>query len=90
MGSKKLLESQDEGLSETDLEEMFNTQLIEVEASTSTGNMIFNFTKWQVSCTISLWTLVKSMEQSVILKRKIANGTAVYQTQLRELLKIGR
>ena len=36
------LESQDEDLTETDLEEMLNSQPIEEEASTSTGNVTFN------------------------------------------------
>ncbi|KAL9872898.1 uncharacterized protein ACN427_013954 isoform 1-T2 [Glossina fuscipes fuscipes] len=39
---RELLESQDEDLTETDLEEMLNSQPIEEEASTSTGNVTFN------------------------------------------------
>jgi hypothetical protein len=37
-----LLESQDEDLTETDLEKMLNSQPVEEEASTSTGNLTFN------------------------------------------------
>ncbi|KAH7644273.1 tigger transposable element-derived protein 1-like [Dermatophagoides farinae] len=39
---QELLESQDEDLTETDLEEMLNSQPIEEKASTSTGNVTFN------------------------------------------------
>uniref|UniRef100_A0A1A9ZYP8 HTH CENPB-type domain-containing protein n=1 Tax=Glossina pallidipes TaxID=7398 RepID=A0A1A9ZYP8_GLOPL len=39
---QQLLESQDEALTETDLEEMLISQPIEEEASTSTGNVTFN------------------------------------------------
>ncbi|KAL4720183.1 hypothetical protein ACJJTC_014404, partial [Scirpophaga incertulas] len=38
---QELLESQDEDLTETDLEEMLNSQPIEEEASTSTENVTF-------------------------------------------------
>ena len=39
---QELLESQDEDLTETGLEEMLNSQPIEEEGSTSTGNLTFN------------------------------------------------
>ena len=39
---QELLESQDEELTETNLKEMLNSQPIEDEASTSTGNVTFN------------------------------------------------
>ncbi|KAL9912861.1 tigger transposable element-derived protein 1-like [Glossina fuscipes fuscipes] len=39
---QELLESQDEDLTETDLEEMLNSPPIEEKASTRTGNVTFN------------------------------------------------
>ena len=74
---QELLESQDEDLTETVLEEMLNSQPIEEEASTSTGNVTFNLKNLSEGLRIAnelcnfFMKIDPSMEQSLIFKRQI-------------------
>lgn len=93
---QELLESQDEDLTETDLEEMLNSQPIEEEASTSTGNVTFNLKNLSEGLRMAnelcdfFMKIDPSMERSLIFKRQIANATAEYQSELKELLKTAK
>ncbi|GBP80084.1 Tigger transposable element-derived protein 1 [Eumeta japonica] len=90
---QELLESQDEDLTETDLEEMLNSEPIEEEATTSTGNVTFNLKNLSEGLRMAnelcdfFMNIDPSMERSLIFKRQIANATTVYQSELKELLK---
>lgn len=93
---QELLESQDEDLTETDLEEMLNSQPIEEEASTSTGKVTFNLKNLSEGLRMAnelcdfFMKIDPSMERSLIFKRQIANATAEYQSELKELLKTAK
>ncbi|KAL9928133.1 tigger transposable element-derived protein 1-like isoform 1-T3 [Glossina fuscipes fuscipes] len=93
---EKLLESQDEDLTEIDLEEMLNSEPIEEEASTSTGNVTFNLKCLRKGLRMAnelddfFMNIDWSMERSLIFKRQIANVTAAYQSELKELLKTAK
>uniref|UniRef100_A0A1B0AAH7 Uncharacterized protein n=1 Tax=Glossina pallidipes TaxID=7398 RepID=A0A1B0AAH7_GLOPL len=90
---QELLESQDEDLTETDLEEMLNSRPIDGEASTTTENVTFNLKSLSEGLRMAnelcdfFMNIDPSMERSLIFKRKIANATAAYQYELKELLK---
>ena len=90
------LESQDEDLTETDLEEMLNSQPIEEEASTSTGNVTFNLKNLREGLRMAnelcdfFMKIDPSMEQSLIFKKQIVNATVEYQSELKELLKTAK
>lgn len=90
---QELLEAQDEDLTETDLEEMLNSQPIEEEASTSAENVTFNLKNLSEGLRMAnelcdfFMKIDPSMERSLIFKRQIANATAEYQSELKELLK---
>uniref|UniRef100_A0A2A4JVK0 HTH CENPB-type domain-containing protein n=1 Tax=Heliothis virescens TaxID=7102 RepID=A0A2A4JVK0_HELVI len=94
---QELLASQDEDLTETDLEEMINSQpMEEEEALTSTGNVTFNMKNLSEGLRMAnelcdfFMKIDPSMERSLIFKRKIANATAEYQSELKELLKTAK
>ncbi|KAL9927345.1 tigger transposable element-derived protein 1-like [Glossina fuscipes fuscipes] len=93
---QELPESQDEDLTETDLEEMLNAQPIEGEASTSTGNVAFNLKSLSEGLRMAnelcdfFMNIDPSMERNLTFKRQIANATAVYQSELKELLKTAK
>ena len=93
---QELLELQDEDLTETDLEEMLNSQPIEEEASTSTGNVTFNLKNLSEGLRMAnelcdfFMKIDPSMERSLIFKRQIASATAEYQSELKELLKTAK
>lgn len=88
-----MLESQDEDLTETDLEEMLNSQPFEEEASTSIESVTFNLKNLSEGLRMAnelcdfFMKIDPSMERSLIFKRQIANATAEYQSELKELLK---
>lgn len=93
---QELLESQDEDLTEIDLEEMLNSQSIEEEASMSTENVTFNLKILSEGLRMAnelcdfFMKIDPSMERSLIFKRQIANATAEYQSELKELLKTAK
>lgn len=93
---QELLESQDEDLTETDLEEMLNSQPIEEEASTSTENVTFTLKNLSEGLRMAnelcdfFVNIDPSMERSLNFKRQIANATAEYQSELSELLKTAK
>uniref|UniRef100_A0A1A9Z8M8 DDE-1 domain-containing protein n=1 Tax=Glossina pallidipes TaxID=7398 RepID=A0A1A9Z8M8_GLOPL len=80
------LESQDEDLTETDLEEMLISQCIEEGVSTSTGNVTFNLKNLSEGLRMAnelcdfFMNIVRSLERSLIFKRQIANATAAYHS----------
>ncbi|CAH2098324.1 unnamed protein product [Euphydryas editha] len=88
---QELLESQDEDLTKTDLEEILNLQPIEEEASTSNENVTFHLKNLNEGLRMAnelcdfFIKIDPSMEQSLIFKRQIANATAEYQSELKEL-----
>ncbi|KAL9876647.1 tigger transposable element-derived protein 1-like [Glossina fuscipes fuscipes] len=90
---QELLKSQDEDLTETDFEEILNSQPIEEEASRSTGNVIFNLKSLSKGLRMAnelgyfFMNIDTSMERSLIFNRQIANATAAYQSELKKLLK---
>ena len=86
---QELLESQDEDLTETVLEEMLNSRPIEEEASTSTGNLSEGLRIANELCNFFM-KIDPSMERSLILKRQIASATAEYQSKLKELLRTAK
>ena len=75
---------------------MLDSQSIEEEASTSTGNVTFNSKNLSEGLRMAneLWDVLMkiypSMERSLIFKRQIANATAEYQSDLKELLKTAK
>ncbi|CAH0721938.1 unnamed protein product, partial [Brenthis ino] len=93
---QELLESQDEDLTETDLEEMLNLQPIEEEASTSTGNVTFNLKNLREGLRMAnelcdfFIKVDPSMERSLIFKKQIANATVKYKSELKDLLNTAK
>ena len=89
-----LPELQDGDLTESDLEEMLNSQPIEKEASTSIGNVTFIWKNLSEGLSMAnelcdfIMKIDSSMERSLIFKRQIANAAAEYQSELKELLKL--
>lgn len=81
---QELFESQDEDLTETDLEEMLNPHSIEEEPSTSTENASLNRKTW------FFMKIYISIERSLIFKSKIVNAAVVYQFELKALLKAAK
>uniref|UniRef100_A0A1A9VDB6 HTH CENPB-type domain-containing protein n=1 Tax=Glossina austeni TaxID=7395 RepID=A0A1A9VDB6_GLOAU len=87
---------QDEDLTETDLEEMLISQPIEEEASTSTGHLTFNLKSVSEGLRMAnelcdfFTNIDPPMERSLIFKTQIANATAAYQYELKELLKTAK
>lgn len=90
---QELLESQDEDLNETDLEEMLNPHSIEEEASTSIEKITLNLNNLSEGLRMAhelcdfFIKIDPSMERSLIFKRKIVNATAEYQSELKDLIK---
>lgn len=94
---QELLESQDEDLTETDLEEMLNLHPIEdEEASTSTEKTTLNVKTLREGLKMAnelcdfFINVDPSMERSLIFKRQILNATAGYQSELKQLLKAAK
>uniref|UniRef100_A0A1A9UGE9 DDE-1 domain-containing protein n=1 Tax=Glossina austeni TaxID=7395 RepID=A0A1A9UGE9_GLOAU len=93
---QELLETQYEDLTETDFEKMLNSQPIEEEASTSTGNVTFNLENLSEGLSMAnelrdfFMNIDPFLERSLIFKREIANATAAYQSKLKELLKTAK
>uniref|UniRef100_A0A1A9VG67 DDE-1 domain-containing protein n=1 Tax=Glossina austeni TaxID=7395 RepID=A0A1A9VG67_GLOAU len=93
---QELLESQDEDLTATDLEEVIISQPIEEEASTSTGNVTFKLKSLSEGLRMAnefcdfFVNIDPSMERSLGFKRQIANATAAYQYELKELSKTAK
>ena len=77
---------------------MLNPQSIEEEASTSTGNVTLNLKNLSEGlrmanelCVCGFFMKIDpSMEGSLIFKMQIANATAEYQSELKELLKTAK
>jgi hypothetical protein len=75
---------------------MLNSQPIEEEVSTSTGNVTFNLRNLSEGLRMTnefcdfFMKIDPSMERSLIFKRQIANATAEYQSELKELLKTAK
>uniref|UniRef100_A0A1B0G314 Uncharacterized protein n=1 Tax=Glossina morsitans morsitans TaxID=37546 RepID=A0A1B0G314_GLOMM len=94
--TQELLEPQDEDLTETDLEKMLNSQPIEEDASTSTGNVTFNLKRLSEGLRMAnklcdfFMNIDPSMERSLNFKRQTANATAAYRYELYELLKTAK
>lgn len=75
---------------------MLNSQPIEEEASTSTGNVTFNLKNLSEGLRMAnelcdfFMNIDPSTERSLIFKRQIASATAAYQSELKELLKTAK
>lgn len=91
---QELLESRDEDLTETDLEEMLNSQPLEEEGSTCTGNVIVNLKNFSEGLRIAneirdfFMNIDPSIDEVLFFKRQIASATAAYQPELKERLKL--
>ena len=87
---------QDKNLTETDLEEMLNSQPIEEEAWIIIRNVTFNLKNLSEGLRMAnelcdfFMKIDPSMEQSLIFKRQITSATAKYQSELKEFLKIAK
>ncbi|XP_026470953.1 tigger transposable element-derived protein 1-like [Ctenocephalides felis] len=90
---QELLETQDEALTETDLEKMLNVQLIEEETPTGTDIATFNLKNLSKGLRMAnelcefFVNIDPSMERSLIFKKQIANATALYHSELKVLLQ---
>ena len=75
---------------------MLNSQPFKEEASTSTGNVIFNLKNLSEGLRMAnelcnfFMKIDPSMERSLIFKRHIASVTAEYQSELKELLNTAK
>lgn len=90
---EELLKSQNEDLTETDLEELLDAPSTGEQASTGTEQMTLNLENLSEGLRMAselcefFIKIDPSMKRSLVFKRQIVNATAKYQTELQDLLK---
>lgn len=90
---QELFESQDEDLTEMELEEMLNIDFSEEEPTTSTEKKTMTLKNLSEGLRMAndlcdfFIKIDPSMDRSLLFKRKIDQATAEYQSELQDLLK---